>query len=153
MHRIPPGGGTLSPNRVLVPTIGTPGCRKAEARGIELAKGGGAVLFLYVVDTAFFQEIPRSSRHEGEATHDLDVIGRLILDRAVADARPAGVSAEGRLAHGRVDEEILSACHAFHATHVVVSKEKRGFLARQLPKDRLAAIERESGARFEVVEA
>lgn len=131
---------------IVVSTIGSESCRRAENKGIELAKKEKAKLtFLYVVDTSFLSGIPRRVHGVASAEKDLRRIGRIILGRALEKAEKKDVKAETAIRTGSVKEELRKFLRESKADQLLIGMEKRGLLDRHLLKTSSKELEEITG--------
>lgn len=131
---------------IVVSTIGSESCRRAEKKGIELAKKEGAKLtFLYIVDTSFLSGIPRRVHGVNGAEKELKRIGRIILERALERAVKKGVKAETAIRTGSVMEELQRFLRESKADLLLIGKEKHGLLDTHLMKTSATKLEELTG--------
>jgi nucleotide-binding universal stress UspA family protein len=113
--------------RILVPIDGSPCSDLVVSHALEIARAmGGAVIFLFVMDTL-------SAYREGvvsvaEARDALTVEGQGIVDRALSAARDAGVGAEDELVEGTPAEVIAQRAAFFDL--VVMGSHGKGLFKR-----------------------
>jgi nucleotide-binding universal stress UspA family protein len=114
-------------DRILIPTDGSPCSDEAVRHGLAIARAmGGAVLFLFVMDTL-------SARHEGvvnvsEARDTLTATGEAIVKRATDAARISAVQADAELVTGSPADEIVRRSADFDL--LVMGSEGKGLLKR-----------------------
>jgi nucleotide-binding universal stress UspA family protein len=131
---------------IVVSTIGSDSCRRAEKKGIELAKKENAKLtFLYIVDTSFLSGIPRRVHGVESTERELKRIGRLILERAKEKAEEKGVEAETAIRTGNVLEGLQKFLKESGADLLLIGREKRGLLDRRLMKTSPTELEEITG--------
>lgn len=118
---------------LLVATVGTPSCQRAEDEAIDRARETGAnVVFTYVADDSFLGDDTLLSHTGFGAEASLERIGRRLLDRAADKAEEAGVDHETLLLEGGpVLERIAEAADLRDAATIYLGKQKWGFLKRR----------------------
>jgi nucleotide-binding universal stress UspA family protein len=100
--------------RILIPTDGSSYSETAIPHGLQLAKQLGLpVVFLHVLDEAISpiitsSSVPVSQEVIDEFENRIQQAGQEALGRAQALAKEAGVTAEGKLAHGSPSPAILA---------------------------------------------
>ncbi len=133
---------------IVVSTMGAECCKRAEKKGIELAKKEKARLtFLYIVDTSFLSGIPRRVSGVHGAEKELKRIGRIILERALERAVKKGVKAETAIRTGNVMEELPRFLKESKADLLLIGKEKRGLLDTHLIKTSSKKLEEITGVK------
>ncbi len=138
---------------IVVSTIGSKSCKRAERKGIELAKENMAKLtFLYIVDTGFLSGIPRRVHGVDGAEKDLRRIGRIILERAMKNAKKKNVKAEIAIRTGNMMEELKNFLNEGRADLLLIGKEKRGLLDTHLMKTSATKLEEITGVPVQEVE-
>lgn len=138
---------------IVVSTIGSDSCRRAEDKGIELAKKEKAKLtFLYIVDTSFLSGIPRRVHGVQSTEKELRTIGRLILERAREKARKKGVQAETAIRTGSVLEGLQEFIKESGADLLLIGREKRGLLDKRLLKKTPRELEEITGIQVKEIE-
>lgn len=133
---------------IVVSTIGSDSCRRAEKKGIELAKKEGAELtFLYIVDTSFLSGIPRRIHGVHGTERDLRRIGRIILERALERASKKGLEAKTAVRSGGITEELQRFLRESRADLLLIGREKRGLLDTHLLKTSSKELEELTGVK------
>jgi nucleotide-binding universal stress UspA family protein len=113
--------------RILIPTDGSSCSDLAVSHGVAIARAmGSSVVFLFVMDTM-------SAYREGvvtvaQARDALTAEGRAIVDRAIAAATEAGVSAAGELVEGTPAEVIAKRSTEFDL--VAMGSHGKGLIKR-----------------------
>ena len=116
--------------RILVPTDGSDGSRRAIEEAVGMAELTGATLHgLYVVDTRDYNTLPESKWLDLE--DELRAQGEDALD-VVRDAAESGVEVETRIERGIPHEEILAYAEAEGIDLVVMGTHGRTGLDRFL---------------------
>ena len=118
--------------RVLHPTDFSPASRPAFRAAVETAKAGGAPLLLVHVVTPVVRipDVYTASMTTFDAfERSIHADARKRLDRLVAEARAAGVRADGLLLHGVPLDLILRAARSRRADVIVMGTHGRTGLA------------------------
>jgi nucleotide-binding universal stress UspA family protein len=137
---------------IVVSTIGSDSCKRAENKGIELAKKEKARLtFLYIIDTSFLSGIPRRVHGVHNAEKDLRMIGRIILERALERAVKKGAKAETAIRTGSVMEELQRFLRESKADLLLIGCEKRGLLDRHMLKQSPKELEEVTGIQVQEI--
>ncbi len=119
-------------DRILVPTDGSPGGRRAVAHAVELAAAhGSTVCGLYVINTVSYNGLPMESSWKGvttllntDGTEALDVVEKLASDR--------NVPVETEITEGSPAKEIIRAADRQECDLIVMGTHGRGGLDRLL---------------------
>ena len=137
---------------IVVSTIGSDSCKRAENKGIELAKKENAQLtFLYIVDTSFLSGIPRRIHGVDSAEKDLRRIGRIILEIALERAVKKGVKAKTAIRTGSVMEELKRFLMESQTDLLLIVCEKRGLLDKHLLKQSQKELEKITGIQVKEI--
>ncbi|MDP6459760.1 MAG: universal stress protein [Candidatus Hydrothermarchaeota archaeon] len=137
---------------IVVSTIGSDSCKRAENKGIELAKKENAQLtFLYIVDTSFLSGIPRRIHGVDSAEKDLRRIGRIILERALERSVKKGLKAETAIRTGSVMEELKRFLMESQTDLLLIGCEKRGLLDKHLLKQSQKELEKITGIQVKEI--
>jgi nucleotide-binding universal stress UspA family protein len=100
---------------------GGPASKPTIKRSISLSKETGCpIYFLYIVNLDFLKHA--SSSHLSSITEDMREMGEFILLSAQANAASKGVTAEGVIRDGEVEEEINKLCREVEANYLVVGQ-------------------------------
>ena len=137
---------------IVVSTIGSDSCKRAENKGIELAKKEKAGLtFLYIVDTCFLSGIQRGIHGVDSAEKDLGRIGRIILEIALERAVKKGVKAKTAIRTGSVMEELKRFLMESQTDLLLIGCEKRGLLDKHLLKQSQKELEKITGIQVKEI--
>lgn len=129
---------------------GGPDSQATIAQAIALAQETGLPLhFLYVVNLDFLSHTSSSRVHIiSEQMHQM---GEFILLAARASATARGVTAQGVVRHGNIEDEIIGLCRELDADYVVLGWPQARGEADVFGRDRLKRfrerIEAETGAK------
>lgn len=129
---------------------GGPDSQATIAQAIALAQETGLPLhFLYVVNLDFLSHTSSSRVHIiSEQMHQM---GEFILLAARASATAQGVTAQGVVRHGNIEDEIIGLCRELDADYVVLGWPQARGEADVFGRDRLKRfrerIEAETGAK------
>lgn len=129
---------------------GGPGSNPTIDKSIELAKETGLTIhFLYVSNLDFLSHT--STSRVSHLYEDIDQMGEFILLMAQERADSKGVSADGTVRHGHVQEEIIHLCHDLEADYVVLGrpqmKEDVNVFTHDLLNEFEKQVQEESGAK------
>lgn len=129
---------------------GGPDSQPTIARAIALAQETDLPLyFLYVVNLDFLSHTSSSRIHT--ISQEMHQMGEFILLTAQSSAAGQGVTAQGMVRHGNVEEEIIGLCHEVAADYLVIGRPQVQQEESLFTHDRLARFvertEEQTGAR------
>jgi nucleotide-binding universal stress UspA family protein len=120
-------------------------------KSIQLAADTGLTLyFLYVVNLDFLSHTASSRTHF--ISKELDAMGDFILLNAQRGAESQGITSEGVVRHGQVDDEIINLCKEISADYVVLGRPQEQGEENIFTHERLSSfaqrIEDETGTKI-----
>lgn len=142
------------PASLLVATVGTPSCQRAEDVAIERAREEDRrVVFVYVADPGFLKSAARTVRGLDDVEVELGRFGRHILDRAARKAGEAEVAHDTLLLRGGpVWERIAEAATRHRATRIYLGRSKFALLLRHFKDVDTERLEERTGIPVTIVE-
>lgn len=129
---------------------GGPDSQPTIARAIALAREADLPLyFLYVVNLDFLSHTSSSRVHT--ISQEMHQMGEFILLTAESSAAAQGVTAQGVVRHGNVEQEIIGLCHELAADYLVLGRpqaqREESLFTHDLMAQFIERTEEQTGAR------
>ena len=135
---------------------GGPASKPTIKRSISLSKETGCpIYFLYIVNLDFLTHA--SSSHLHTITEDMREMGEFILLSAQSTAAAEGITAEGVIRDGEVEEEINKLCREVEANYLVVgqpqtNKKQKTVFSHDRMEQFIQRIEQEAGVKVVIAD-